>query len=110
MCYADLQLTYNRGVNLMSKTLVQALSTRICYTINLNTTLSTAIKELVDNKIGALPVVNTNGFLKGIISERDIIKQIHSYGTIESLTVETVMTKKVITCSLESSANQIMKH
>ena len=93
----------------MSKTLVQALSTRICYTINLNTTLSTAIKELVDNKIGALPVVNTNGFLKGIISERDIIKQIHSYGTIESLTVETVMTKKVITCSLESSANQIME-
>jgi CBS domain-containing protein len=93
----------------MSKTLVQALSTRVCYTINLNTILPTAIKELVDNKIGALPVVDTNGFLKGIISERDIIREIHFHGTIESLTVERVMTKRVITCSLEASANEIME-
>lgn len=93
----------------MSTTLVQALSTRICYTINLDTRLSTAIEKLVHNKIGALPVVNPNGCLKGIISERDIIREIHFYGKIESLTVETVMTKKVITCSLESRANEIME-
>ena len=93
----------------MNKTLVQALSSRICYTINLDTRLSTAIEKLAINKIGALPVINPNGFLKGIISERDIIRELHFHGNVENLTVDNVMTKKVITCSLESRANEIME-
>ena len=93
----------------MSTPLVQALSTRICYTVNLDTGLRAAIEKLVANKIGALPVVSTNGFLEGIISERDIIREIHFHGKIENLTVEKVMTKKVITCSLDSRATEIME-
>ena len=93
----------------MSKTLVQALSTRKCHTINLNTSLSAAIAKLVENKIGALPVLSYDGALEGIISERDIIRESHFGRRIDSLTVQTVMTKKVITCSLQSSANEIME-
>jgi CBS domain-containing protein len=82
---------------------------RICYTVDLDTLLSTAIKILVNNKIGALPVIDSNGGLKGIISERDIIREIHFHGQLESLTVAGIMTKKVIICSLDSSANEIME-
>ena len=74
-----------------------------------STSLSEASILLAKNKIGALPVVSTNGFLEGIISERDIIREIHFHGEIENLTVEKVMTKKVITCSLESRATEIME-
>ena len=93
----------------MSKTLVQALSMRKCYTIDVDASLNSAIEKLVHNGIGALPVVNPDGFLEGIISERDIIREIHFHSKIESLMVETVMTKNVITRSLGSRANEIME-
>ena len=109
LCYNYIYLIINAGVNLMSAPLVQALSTRICHTVNLDTGLMAAIEKLVDNKIGALPVVGSSGFLEGIISERDIIREIHFHGEIENLTVKKVMTKNVITCSLDSRATEIME-
>ena len=93
----------------MSATLVQTVSNRICYTIDPRKFLRSAVKILVDNRIGALPVIGTDKILKGIISERDIIREVHRSDNFQDLNVEQVMTKNVITCSLEARANEIME-
>ena len=93
----------------MSATLVQAASDRLCYTINQTSILGNAIKKLVDHKIGALPVVDEDKKLRGIISERDIIRELHRSNFFHTRQVEDIMTKNVITCSLSSRADEIME-
>ena len=56
--------------------LTSQLLTRNLISINENKTTYNAIKLLAKNSIGALPVLNDNMELSGIISERDIIREI----------------------------------
>jgi len=65
-------------------------------TIGPNETLSVAIQKLVENDIGALPVCDDKGMLLGIISERDLLKEVFWHGSaIGSTKVQDVMTKDV---------------
>ena len=61
--------------------------------------LSEASKLLADNKIGALPITNNSDSILGILSERDIIKEISLKGGsgLDSK-VEDVMTTTVSCC------------
>ena len=61
--------------------------------------LSEASKLLADNKIGALPVTDDNNTILGILSERDIIREISLEGSagLNSI-VEEVMTSTVSCC------------
>ena len=61
--------------------------------------LSEASKLLANNKIGALPVTDEKDSIVGILSERDIIREISAKGTLglES-EVKTVMTTTVSCC------------
>ena len=61
--------------------------------------LSEASKLLADNKIGALPVTNDENAILGILSERDIIREVSLKGSSGlNSTVESVMTTKVSCC------------
>jgi CBS domain-containing protein len=61
--------------------------------------LSEASKLLADNKIGALPITNNSNTLLGILSERDIIKEISlKGGSGLNSKVEDVMTTTVSCC------------
>ena len=61
--------------------------------------LSEASKLLAENKIGALPVTNDTDSILGILSERDIIREISNKGSSGlTSTVETVMTSAVSCC------------
>ncbi len=61
--------------------------------------LSEASKLLADNKIGALPVTNDTDSILGILSERDIIREISNKGSSGLMSsVENVMTKAVSCC------------
>ncbi|MDG2474406.1 MAG: CBS domain-containing protein [Paracoccaceae bacterium] len=93
----------------MSATLVQTVSERLCHTIIPTKFLTSAIEKLVDHRIGALPVVDQNKALKGIISERDIIRQLKVSDNFRDLQVESVMTRNVITCTVDARANEIME-
>ena len=61
--------------------------------------LSEASKLLAENKIGALPITNSDNSIIGILSERDIIKEISVKGGsgLDSK-VEDVMTTSVSCC------------
>lgn len=59
--------------------------------------IADVVHILKEHNIGALPVVDDNGRLVGIISERDIVRHLTETAQILSVLVEAIMTKAVIT-------------
>ncbi|MDA0763401.1 MAG: CBS domain-containing protein [Proteobacteria bacterium] len=99
-------MTSENENNLISKIL-----TRKVISINKNQTVYDAIKLLSENKIGALPVINNQMKLCGIISERDIIHKMSENKKIDfsQVFINSIMTYKVITCIKNTQSNELMK-
>jgi len=95
----------------MSKSLAIKLSERELITVNENDQLLEAIKKLAKYNIGAIPVINSNKKLTGIISERDIVKEIAKNEDLDysSLFVNQLMTKKVICCESDVLSDKLME-
>ena len=95
----------------MSKSLAIKLSERELITVNENDQLLVAINKLVKYNIGAIPVINNNKKLAGIISERDIVKALANYKNKDYsiLLVNQLMTKKVISCEKEVLSDKLME-
>ena len=67
------------------------------FTIGEEKTLKEATAVLVNNRIGVLLVLNLDGKISGIISERDIVHQCHHFPTgFAQKLVKDAMTKEVI--------------
>ncbi len=72
-------------------------------------TLVEAATKLAKRKIGALVVVEETDGIAGILSERDIVRAIAASGAgALGQTVDTVMTRKVVTCSDAETINEVM--
>jgi CBS domain-containing protein len=68
-----------------------------------------AIARLVQNNIGSLPVVDSEGHLVGIFSERDALRGVHKHGEGFGRThVAKVMTDGPVTCDLCDDVNEVM--
>ena len=95
----------------MSKSLVIKLSERELITVNENDPLLEAIKKLAKYNIGAIPVTNSNKKLAGIISERDIVKELAKKENLDysTLFVHQLMTKKVICCESDVLSDKLME-
>jgi CBS domain-containing protein len=65
-------------------------------TIGPDKNLADAIAMLVKHNIGALVVVDEDERLRGILSERDIIRALNERGEALRLPVKAIMTTKVI--------------
>ena len=73
-------------------------------------TVAALVKVLSVNRIGAVPVVNEEGSLSGIISERDVIRGIAQHGDmVTALPVERLMTTEVRTCSPDDAIVELME-
>ena len=59
--------------------------------------------------IGAMPVIDQNNTVIGIISERDIARQISEKNFRTDIKVEELMTKDVISCDLNISVSELME-
>ncbi|TYC56402.1 CBS domain-containing protein [Rhodobacterales bacterium] len=71
--------------------------------------LSEVCQTLATHKIGAVVVCKGDKIIEGIISERDIVRVVGTQGpSALDLPVTKVMTKEVITCSSESSVDEVM--
>ena len=63
---------------------------------------------LAERRIGALPVIDQAGAMVGIVSERDVIRGLAQHRErLMSLTVGDIMTRSVITCCENDSAEEI---
>lgn len=65
---------------------------------------------LSEKKIGCLLILNPNGDLAGVVSERDIVRALGKRGCdcLEE-PVRTVMTSKVVTCTVEDDDNAVLQ-
>ncbi len=71
--------------------------------------ITQATRMLATHKIGALIVLNEDGHLAGIISERDIVRSI-GVGGVSTLAqnVAKLMSAQVVTCTIDETADEIL--
>ncbi len=78
-------------------------------TINLNATVAEAMNLMSEYGIGGIPVVDSNGILKGIVTNRDL-----RFENNRSRKITEVMTTRLITTNhetdLEAAARILQKH
>jgi CBS domain-containing protein len=76
------------------------------YSIAGDATLEVAARELAERRVGAVIVLGADGALAGVLSERDIIREIAKNGpkSLQS-PVSDAMTKAVVTASPEESVD-----
>ncbi len=69
----------------------------------------TAVSLLSKNRIGALVVFDDKELLVGIVSERDIVREIGVRGSqVLNLSVKDLMSKKVVTCNANQTAFDVL--
>lgn len=78
-------------------------------TVAPGTTIAAAAEVLSSRKIGAL-IVSTDGkHIAGILSERDIVRELGRRGALcLSDTVDSIMTKKTVGCVRSETTDQVM--
>jgi CBS domain-containing protein len=68
----------------------------------------TALAVLAEHGIGALVVSSDGQQVEGILSERDIVRGLHSHGAgLLTEPVSSVMTAEVRTCSLHAGVHEL---
>jgi len=89
---------------------ILSLKGREVATIEPSRSLSEAARVLAERRIGALLIVDGDRPVTGIISERDIVRAVAMHGA-EALDepVSRFMTEKVVTCTGETSINDVME-
>src|SRR6201992_1352830 len=76
-------------------------------TIKPDATVTELLAGLAEHNIGAMVVVGPDG-VKGIVSERDVVRQLHAHGGAAlSLPVEKIMTAMVSTCSKSDTVDSL---
>ena len=91
------------------KAILSAKGTEVL-TIEPTTNLAAAAKLLAERKIGALVVTGPDQRVVGIVSERDIVKELAAHGPAAlDLALTEVMTRKVTTCSASDTISSVME-
>ena len=94
----------------MAGKLVTKLSKRQCFTLTEKDTLKSASENLKKYNVGVMPVLSEqNQNVVGIISERDLARHIYKDEFKNDLLVSKIMTKKIISCSLNTSVTELME-
>jgi CBS domain-containing protein len=76
-------------------------------TVDPGLTVSGLVGELAKHNVGAMVVV-ANGQVVGIVSERDVVRQIHARGAdLLNAKVSEIMTTSVFTCLPTDSVNSL---
>jgi CBS domain-containing protein len=78
-------------------------------TINASARVSEAAKLLAQNKIGSVVVSETGDTADGILSERDIVRELSKSGAgCLDRPVSDYMTRKLVTCTNQSNVDDIL--
>lgn len=79
-------------------------------TIDPHSTIAEAAKLLANHRIGAVIAVDEGGGIKGILSERDIVRGLaQSDAACTQARVSDLMTAQVLTCHEDDSVDSLMK-
>ena len=103
-----------KGINFFMedelKPFIQKLLKRECITISSEETIKEVAALLAKKSIGAVPVTNESEEVIGIVSERDIVRNLNNPGVdITNENVATIMTKSVISAPKTVSSSNLME-
>ena len=79
-------------------------------TLEGETRLEDAIKALAQHRIGAVVILDSREQIAGVFSERDAVRAIGEEGAAAlQRPISDLMTRKVISCSLEDTHDQVLE-
>jgi CBS domain-containing protein len=78
-------------------------------TITPEATVRELIGLLAEHNVGALVVSSDGSSIDGIVSERDVVRRLHEDEKVLNLTVGTIMTSDVETCTGDQHVNELMQ-
>lgn len=67
------------------------------------------LARLAEHNVGALIVSSDGTTIDGIVSERDVVRHLHSDGTVINNTVRAIMTAVVQTAEQDTQVDELMK-
>ena len=88
---------------------LQAKPSRDVVTIGPDAGVRELIAQLAEHNVGALIVSSDGTTVDGIVSERDVVRHLHSDGTVINNTVGAIMTEVVETVDENTSLDELMK-
>lgn len=81
----------------------------LVHTLSAEVTLEAVARELNHRRVGALVVIDAEGAIVGVISERDVVREIARRGAgALSDTVGAAMTRDVVTAAREETIDQCL--
>ena len=90
--------------------ILKSKSEDVVVTVPPGTLISDAAKMLSEKRIGTLVISADGKKAMGILSERDIVRELGNQGaSVLSLTVDKLMTSKLVTCSRDERADEILQ-
>ena len=78
-------------------------------TVTPESSVAALVKLLAEKRIGAVPVVDGAGKVRGIVSERDVVRALAGDAAVLERKVETLMTREVQTCILGDTVADLME-
>ncbi|EEW25790.1 CBS domain-containing protein [Rhodobacter ferrooxidans] len=79
-------------------------------TVPPGTTMAQVVGLLADKRIGALVVSSDGVAVAGIVSERDVVRELARRGPgVLRMPVESLMTTRVVGCGLQDRANDVLE-
>lgn len=88
---------------------LDAKASREVVTISPDAGVRELIALLAEHNVGALIVSADGATVDGIVSERDVVRHLHSDGTVINNTVSAIMTTVVETCDEDAALEDLMK-
>jgi len=93
----------------MSVSHILGVKGRSVVTANSHESVHAIATKLAQNRIGAVVVVEDNGAIAGIVSERDIVRSLADHGAAAmAQPISGIMSKTVRTCKFGDSETELM--
>lgn len=89
---------------------ISRVMTKDLITVSIDSAVEEVVEKMVDFDVECVPVVDAEGVLLGLVTFRDIvIKVVYPSARIRESKVEKIMSKSLVTCSLNSTVLDVVK-
>jgi CBS domain-containing protein len=79
-------------------------------TVSSDVTVTVLLERLAEHGVGAMVVQDADGSVSGIVSERDVVRQLREWGAqLLDWTVDRIMTRDVATCTPGDAIEDVMR-
>lgn len=80
------------------------------HTVPVTASVADAVQTLNTRRIGAVVVVDDAGLVAGILSERDVVRNLKGdCAALLAAPVSSIMTSTVVTCSRQTNVSELME-